>query len=165
MNKEKIVNELNKFINDLDKDFQVTEEDGRLYLKWRNLPICHFLDFNKEKFYFDNFIINLEYSKACGFAIESGLINEFYTSALELMEEYADEYTIQVFPNDLGYLHVNSNPEGTATNYRVGRSEDSYYLTKTKFTKEEIEELKRREDLAIDWNKAKIEKVSDDDES
>lgn len=35
---------------------------------------------------------------------------------------------------------------------------------KTRFTQSEIDELKQRDDLAIDWNKAIIKEVRDDED-
>lgn len=68
------------------------------------------------------------------------------------------KYTIQVLPTNHGYLNIEQNNGG------IGVSSPNQILDfKTHFTKQEIEQLKQRDDLAIDWNKAKIEPVEDDD--
>lgn len=68
------------------------------------------------------------------------------------------KYTIQVLPTNHGYLNIEQNNGG------IGVTSPNQILDfETHFTKQEIEQLKQRDDLAIDWNKAKIEPVEDDD--
>lgn len=66
------------------------------------------------------------------------------------------KYTIKVAPTSLGYFGIDCD-EGDAT---IDSSKNEFY--QTYFTKSEIEQLKQRNDLAIDWNKAKIEPVEDE---
>lgn len=67
------------------------------------------------------------------------------------------KYTIQIFPNSTGYLTVSYDDyeitvgDLTATNH--------WHVT---FTKQEIEQLKQHDDLAIDWDKAIITPVEDE---
>lgn len=63
------------------------------------------------------------------------------------------KYTIKVAPTSLGYFGIDYD-EGDAT---IDSSKNEFY--QTYFTKSEIEQLKQRDDLAIDWDKAKIEPV------
>lgn len=66
-------------------------------------------------------------------------------------------YTIRVLPTNHGYLNIEQNNGG------IGLASPNQILDfKTHFTKQEIEQLKQRDDLAIDWDKAKIEPVEDD---
>ena len=68
-------------------------------------------------------------------------------------------YTIQVLPTNHGYLNIEQNNGGIGVT-----SPDQILDFKTHFTKQEIEQLKQRDDLAINWDKAMIEPVEDDDE-
>ena len=65
------------------------------------------------------------------------------------------KYTIKVAPTSLGYFGIDYD-EGDAI---IDSSKNEFY--QTYFTKSEIEQLKQRDDLAIDWNKAKIEPVEE----
>lgn len=65
------------------------------------------------------------------------------------------KYTIKVAPTSLGYFGIDYD-EGDAT---IDSSKNEFY--QTYFTKSEIEQLKQRDDLAIDWDKAKIEPVEE----
>lgn len=66
------------------------------------------------------------------------------------------KYTIKVAPTSLGYFGIDYD-EGDAT---IDSSKNEFY--QTYFTKSEIEEFKSRDDLAIDWDKAKIEPVEEE---
>lgn len=68
------------------------------------------------------------------------------------------KYTIKVAQTSLGYFGIDYD-EGDAT---IDSSKNGFY--QTYFTKSEIEELKSRDDLAIDWNKARIEPVEDNED-
>lgn len=68
------------------------------------------------------------------------------------------KYTIKVAPTSLGYFGIDYD-EGDAT---IDSSKNGFY--QTYFTKSEIEQLKSRDDLAIDWNKARIEPVEDNED-
>ena len=64
-------------------------------------------------------------------------------------------YTIKVAPTSLGYFGIDYD-EGDVT---IDSSKNEFY--QTYFTKSEIEQLKQRDDLAIDWDKTKIEPVEE----
>lgn len=70
------------------------------------------------------------------------------------------KYTIQVTANsDDAYLnyHERSNHINFCDDIETDH-------VKTRFTQSEIDELKQRDDLAIDWNKAIIKEVKDDED-
>lgn len=70
------------------------------------------------------------------------------------------KYTIQVIANyDSAYL--NCHKEDNRMTFCDDIETDH---VKTRFTKSEIDELKQRDDLAIDWNKAIIKEVKDDED-
>jgi hypothetical protein len=69
------------------------------------------------------------------------------------------EYTIQVIAgNSQGYLKYYLPDR----EFSIGSSikSDNYQIA---FTKDEIEGFKKRNDIAVDWNKAIIKKVDEDD--
>lgn len=65
------------------------------------------------------------------------------------------KYTVQVFPVDDGYLNMDDN------GYACTDDIDQICGTRTQFTQQEIDSFKQRDDIAIDWDKAKIEEVKD----
>ncbi|MCC4412413.1 hypothetical protein LMB83_10890 [Limosilactobacillus reuteri] len=70
------------------------------------------------------------------------------------------KYTIQVIANyDSAYLNCHKRDN------RMTFCDDiETDYVKTRFTQSEIDELKQRPDLAIDWNKAIIKEVKDDED-
>ena len=68
----------------------------------------------------------------------------------------AQKYTVQVVKNDKGG-YLNACQDGYEL---LDKSETNYY--QTQFTKEEIKAMKKNPELAIDWNKARIEPVEED---
>lgn len=64
------------------------------------------------------------------------------------------EYTIQVFPNKYGFLNID---ESNGTFFLSNLFQEAN--CQIYFTQAEIDELKQRKDLAIDWDKAAIEEV------
>lgn len=66
------------------------------------------------------------------------------------------KYTIQVISGDYGFLNKVRFDKQVSCD-----SCEETAIFKAQFTKQEIEQLKQRDDLAIDWNKAKIEPVGD----
>lgn len=73
------------------------------------------------------------------------------------LAEGDSEYTVQVFPGERGYLNVFQGKDIVLNNI----DKDSDF--QTHFTQEEIDKLKERKDLAIDWDKAIIEPVREED--
>lgn len=69
------------------------------------------------------------------------------------------KYTVKVGPGNYGYLVVNFDDFDISILGLV-----DHQKWQSKFTKQEIEKLKHRDDLAIDWDKAIIEPIGDDDD-
>lgn len=69
-------------------------------------------------------------------------------------EERAEEkkYYIHVFEGNKGYLNIDDGK------VRFDNKNEEHGF-KTKFTDKEIEQLKQRYDIPIDWNKVKLEEV------
>lgn len=76
--------------------------------------------------------------------------------ALGLKQHSEQKYTVKVIKGDkLGYLNI--RVDGI-----VFLDDDKNIIpNQTFFTQKEIDELKQRDDLAIDWNKAIIKPVED----
>lgn len=67
------------------------------------------------------------------------------------------KYTVKVIPDDsTGYL----SRDGDGTLYFGDKTEQMN--NHPSFTQSEIEEFKKRDDIAIDWDKAKIEPVEEE---
>lgn len=89
--------------------------------------------------------------------------NKLYMILAELASTPLDErveknkYFIHVFKGNKGYLNLMIQTNET----RLDNSLEMYDV-KTKFTDKEIEQLKQRDDIPLDWNKVKFEEVEDD---
>lgn len=157
MDKEKIADQLQK---KMDKKYLNTKIEGcynMLALELEGEVIAWFSDWDPD-----------DYIMECGPKTEQALSNDillnFYKEGRKLLKKPIKKYTVQVLPNEKGYLHVDHKSETSdEVSYSIGWPEDLYYLTQTKFTKSEIEELKARDDLTVDWDKVKLEEVDDDE--
>lgn len=70
------------------------------------------------------------------------------------------KYTVQVLADyDESFLNV-----GKDDGFAFFKDEVEAGSVQTQFTQAEIDELKQRDDLAIDWNKAIIKEVKDDED-
>ena len=70
------------------------------------------------------------------------------------------KYTVQVLADyDESFLNV-----GKDDGFAFFKDEVEAGPVQTQFTQAEIDELKQRDDLAIDWNKATIKEVKDDED-
>jgi len=108
--------------------------------------------------------------------VEFGVHADYYTSFLEVpkneevfkilvelastpLEERVEKkrHYVKIFDGPLGFLNVD-----TVTGRMSVYDEDEIGTTRTKFTDRELEELKTRDYVAIDWNKARIWDVGED---
>lgn len=150
------MNQLQQKMSKHYRDVEVLEYLGCLALKVGDKIIAH-LDWDAGHYYIE-----------CGselteWALSSDILLEFYRVGRKLLKKPIKKYTVQVLPNEKGYLHVDHKDEASdEVSYSIGWPEDSYYLTQTEFTKSEIEELKTRDDIAIDWDKVELEEVDDE---
>nr|WP_321314483.1 hypothetical protein [uncultured Ligilactobacillus sp.] len=154
MNKENIVEELNEWAKkELGSEFRVETDCGDLTLFRKNEYIAWFVYFHRYHFKFNSSNdgnVNVE-------LIKNHIIEKFHDKAIELMSEYEPKYTVQVIKgNESAYLNYSSVTK------RFGfLNSETFGSVKTEFTKSEIEEFKKRDDLAIDWDKAVIKEVND----
>lgn len=68
----------------------------------------------------------------------------------------AKKYYVKVFNNEYGYLNINILTSKVT-------ADDKYETetNKTEFTSKAIEQLKQRDDVAVDWNKVKLEETGE----
>ena len=84
--------------------------------------------------------------------------NKLYMILSELsstpLEERVDEkkHNIKIFDGKYGFLNLNTTTNKLNIDTKVGCS----YI-KTKFTDKEIEQLKQRDDIPLDWDKVHLE--------
>lgn len=76
--------------------------------------------------------------------------------AMTPLDERVEEnkYYVKVYDSGIGYLNINNFTGKMSVN---NVSEDNSY--KTKFTNKDIEELKQRDDIPLDWNKVTLEEA------
>ena len=158
MDKEKIVSQLQQKMEKKYLNTKIEEWYGALALKVEGEVIAWFANWDPDV-----------YIMACGpeltkQVLSNDILLNFYKEGRKLLKKPIKRYTVQVLPNEKGYLHVDHKSENSnEVSYSIGWPEDSYYLTQTKFTKSEIEELKARDDIAIDWSEVELEEVDDDE--
>lgn len=78
--------------------------------------------------------------------------------AMGLKKKKQPKYTIQVVPDFRGFLNEDLKSGRFFIDSVIENDK-----CQTRFTLAEINKLKQRDDIAIDWNKAKIELVNDDE--
>ena len=76
--------------------------------------------------------------------------------AITPLDERVEEkkYYVKIFDGELGYLNIDISTGNMTT--------DDVYETvtvKTEFTDKEIEQLKQRDDIPLDWNKVTLEEA------
>ena len=153
MDKEKIVNQLQQKMQETYSHTEVLERYGALALKVEGEVIAWFSDWDP-----DNYIIHP--GPKAEWVLSTDILLEFYKEGKKLLKKLIKRYTVQIFPNERGYLHVDhTGTTSDEVSYSIGWPETIGYLTQTEFTKSEIEELKKRDDIAIDWDKVELEEV------
>nr|DAQ69817.1 MAG TPA: hypothetical protein [Caudoviricetes sp.] len=65
------------------------------------------------------------------------------------------KYYVKICGGSLGYLNIK-----TSTNKMIVDSKDDACGIKTKFTDKAIKQLKKRDDVPLDWDKVKLEEVN-----
>lgn len=105
--------------------------------------------------------IDLNFSKRIGSgsnsAKELSLIAEYYQTPLDEREP-EKKYVVKVLPSEYGYLtRVGSHGWQVSLWCAHGR-------VKSRFTQAEIKKLKQRDDIAIDWDKAIIKAVDNNEQ-
>lgn len=79
--------------------------------------------------------------------------------AMTPLDERVEEkrYYVKIYDSKLGYLNINKFTDKMVVKNVFGGKK-----YKTKFTDKEIEQLKQRDDVPLDWNKVKWEETNED---
>lgn len=155
MDKEKIMSQLQQKMSKKYLNTEIVEYYASLALKVEGEVIAWFTNWDPDV-----------YIMKCGpelteQALSNDILLNFYKEGRKLLRKLVKRYTVQIFPNERGYLRVDHESETSdEASYSIGWPEAMYYLTQTQFTKSEIEELKKRDDIAIDWDKVELEEVN-----
>lgn len=155
MDKKEIIKELNNYVKDIYSDFSVElwfKTD--IVLVFCDLNIAAFNEFDP-----NNFTISEMSEDIASTIVETGIIYKFYKKTCELLDKQIDKYTVRITNGTESYLHANSMVDYKDVCFDNLINYSSAWVNK--FTKEEIESFKKRDDLAIDWDKAIIEKVEE----
>lgn len=156
MDKEKIVNQLQQKMEKKYLNTKIEEWCGALALKVEGEVIAWFSGWDPDVY------ITKCSPELTEQALSNDILLNFYKEGRKLLKKLTKRYTVQIFPNEIGYLHVDHESETSdEVSYSVGWPETIGYLTQTEFTKSEIEELKKRDDIAIDWDKVRLEEVDE----
>lgn len=155
MDRKEIVKELNNYVKSIDSDFSVElwfKTDLVLVLK--DSSIATFNEFDPNNFTIDEMDKYLAPTIA-----KTRIINKFYKKGYEILDKRIDKYTVKITDNSENYLHASSCNNYNCFRFKPLNELPSWWVYK--FTKQEIESFKKRDDLAIDWDKAIIEKAKD----
>ena len=155
MDKGKIMNELQQKMSKHYRDVEVLEYLGCLALKAGDKIIAHFRDWDADHYYME-----------CGpdlteWALSNSILLEFYEAGRKLLKKPIKKYRIKVLKGKSAercssYLNVNYR-----ANIVTFASDIEFEEWRASFTKNEIKELKKRDDIAIDWDKVELEEVDD----
>ena len=152
MDKGRIMNQLQQKMQETYLHTEVLEYCGCLALAVEGDVIAWFEDWNPDS-----------YCMECGpnyteWALSNSILLEFYKEGRKLLKKPIKKYTIRVLKNEVapddGYLNVDYQKNAVTI-----ANKNEFNGWRTSFTKNEIEELKKCDNLAIDWNKAKIEEA------
>ena len=151
MDKGKIMNELQQKMQETYLHVEVLEHFGALALKAGEKVIAWFRDWDPDHYFME-----------CGpelteWALSNSILLKFYEEGRRLLKKPIKKYRVKVLkqknpnsPFEESYLGFNR----TFNAPFFGRGTSCY-----EFTEEEIEKLKKRDDIAIDWDKTELEEV------
>lgn len=152
MDKEKIVNQLQQKMSKHYRDVEVLEYLGCLALKAGDEIIAYFRNWDADHYCM---VCSPNYTE---WALSNGILLEFYEEGRKLLKKPIKKYTIRVLKNEVapddGYLNVDYQKNAVTI-----ANKNEFNGWRTSFTKNEIEELKKCDDIAIDWDKVELEEV------
>lgn len=163
LNKDDVIEKLNEEICCLDERFKADKCGNDLILyfygQYRVIPICWFADFKPTKFYAPE----IQGQVDCWLMTDlvmTGVAHRFYKLGIKLLEKYASRYTIQTIrDSEMSFLNFDRKHNDYFYLLNANQNDD----IQTEFTPREINELKKDKNIAIDWNKAVIKEVRDDE--
>ena len=158
MDKNKIVSKMNEYMVNISQRLKCDDDTGLTLFYCDNeglAAVAWFEDFDVEKFQFAS---TYDYNEAKEIA-EKDVIKKFFQKGKELLQK---KYTVAIISKNRSNGHRYINLNMASGNLIVSDNED-YEPYKARFTKKEIEVLKKDDDVAIDWDKAEVEEVDDDE--
>lgn len=158
MDKEKIINQLQQKIDKKYLNTKIEDCYNMLALEFEGEVIAWFSDWDPDEYIMD-----------CGpklteWALSNSILLNFYKEGRKLLKKKLlkkpiKKYRIKVLKGKSAercsrYLNVNYR-----ANIVTFASDIEFEDWRASFTKKEIEELKKRDDIAIDWDKVRLEEV------
>lgn len=152
MNKERVAELLDNYVQGINGKFKVEESSEDLDLLVKDDLFASFVNFKITRFCI------LGQTDQDALIAKTGIIQKFYIKACELLEKLDEKkYTIQIFDNNNSFLYKLSDDKvGDLSIGWLADCDNNLY-----FTKSEIKELKQCQDVAIDWDKAIIKEVEE----
>lgn len=153
VDKEKIVSQLQQKMNEKYINTEVLEHCGALALKVEGEIIAQFNDWDP-----DNYIMSGS-SEIIEKILNTDILLDFYRYGRKALKKPIKKYTIKVLKGkaaEEGCNYLNVNYKTNIISFGTNIAFDDW---KASFTKNEIEELKKRDDIAIDWDKAELEEA------
>lgn len=145
-------------IESTSKSIFVWEHEGYIHISWNAFTIL--VVPYEAKTMFDCHFVNPNLGLPADVKVQlSGIIGKFLRTPIKERYPYK-KYTIQAIANS-DYCYLNY---GKSSNRMTFCDDVETDCVKTRFTQSEIDELKQRPDLAIDWDKAIIKEVKDDED-
>lgn len=135
-----------EFKND---DCKIVSTDNFVILYYEGEPI---IDFNKSDEYFYSYNIDKD-------VLMKVLKNKWFERFYNVINEHREKvlYYVRVFDGFRGYLNYDMDKKEYIVHTRNATN-----VFVTSFTKDEIEEMKTDEHIAIDWDKVKLIKANGD---
>ena len=148
-----------------------SDDDLNLCVNNNAVPVAFFHDCDPNRFEI-NRVVKAK-SSDDGDLIKSGLLTEFYKAGVEILQEYQDKRRFKVgilngkyrnpwYANPQKYLGISWNTDTKRYDIGFGNGERGE-MFRFELSAKEIEKLKKDKDLAIDWDKVRLEEVDDDE--
>ena len=156
MDKEKIVSQLQHKMQKTYIHAEVLEYYNTLALKVEGEVIAWFSNWSPD-----------DYIMECGpklteWALNNDILLNFYKEGRKLLKKPIKKYRIRVLRNEVapddGYLNFDYQRNIVTIANKI-----EFNGWRTSFTKNEIEELKKCDNFAINWDKVELEEVDDDE--
>ncbi|MEL1271696.1 hypothetical protein AABC04_12745 [Lactiplantibacillus plantarum] len=123
--------------------------DGDFTINYKNMLVAWVRN-NKRYLFYNNEIVfkKLPFSNKLYM-----ILAELAITPLDERVEETKQY-VKVFDNEFGYLNIDNS-----TGEMIVSGMYESYGYKTKFTDKEIEQLKQRDDIPLDWNKVNLKEA------
>lgn len=141
--------EAEKQIKELSSKYHINMTDGDFIVNYKYTLVAWVKNDKRYSFYNDeNIFKKLPFSNKLYM-----ILSELAITPLDERVEVKKQY-VKAFNNEFGYLNINILTGKVTVDDK--RETD---INKTKFTDKDIEQLKQREDIPLDWNKVILKEV------